>query len=254
MTNSDSVKKVQVGSGITSYRREETLLDDEYRDDFVAGKPVPAGLRRNSTRPFVDLRRDIEVLCEEIFAKNNLPDPFALLPINEELEMLNWHQLKNRGASQIKSTLDQGYMLCAVLHCPKEDHSPLWYAARMSATLAELDVVQAQGTDRWITPAELASLSAHLGCEFGRLETEFRFKENNEDRALSGQSVADGGARGGRSTATNRKPQTQKILNAMAARVGKMSIRNAARLTFERDGLGKSAEANRKLWGRHKRQ
>ncbi|WP_299847739.1 hypothetical protein [uncultured Roseovarius sp.] len=253
MSGSKKPKKVRVGGGITGYNREATLLDDDYRDDYLSGRPVPAALRRNPTRPFIDLRRGIEDFCREAFENACLPDPFSLLPSDNGLAPLYWSQLANRENHEIKAALNGDYKLCALLHCPKEDHSPLWYAARMSVTLVELDIVCAQGRAGEISAAEVSNLSAHLGCEIGRLENEFRLKVAHERKALTGQAVSDGSSLGGRKTAERTQPRTQRILEAMATRLGeeKMTVNNAARLTFEVDKLGSSVAANRKLWTRH---
>lgn len=50
------------------------------------------------------------------------------------------------------------------------------------------------------------------------------------------------------------KNETSAILTAMAKYIaGRHSIRNAAKLVHEKDKLGKSADANRKLWARNKK-
>ena len=99
-------KNKTVGSGITTYRREETLLDAPHRQSFLRGEPVPADLAKTTARPFVNVRWEIETTCKEVFSKSDLPDPFALLSPDGTAADSSWAEVAQSDLQQIKGMLD----------------------------------------------------------------------------------------------------------------------------------------------------
>lgn len=244
--------KVRVGTEMTAYTREEALIDPKHKDAFLGGEDVPAEIPRFPTRPFLNLRWDIEKFCRYVFKKKGLPDPFLLLSQNEEAETLEWSLVSAWQPAKMVSIFDSGYTLCALLHCPVEDHSDLWYASRLSITLVQLDILQAKMKAGHTLPAEGTTLAAHLGCEIGRLENECKLKLRREKNWRLGKQVRKGRSKGGKAKSAITKPVSDAIVAAMQKRIheGNETVRNAARLVRELDGLGKSAEANRRLYTR----
>jgi hypothetical protein len=86
-----------------------------------------------------------------------------------------------------------------------------------------------------------------LGFLWGEYRAKMRFEADSQ----RGQKTKASARVGGRTRAARGKGQIDSILSAMAQFIdsGK-SISNAARLAFN-TGLGRSPEANRKLWQRH---
>lgn len=88
--------KISVGDGITRYRREKTLYDDGMREKVFSGDHVPADLRKDTTRPWLNLRSDLERYCQKVFEEHGLPNPLSL--IHDELPTIEWHIALHKGA------------------------------------------------------------------------------------------------------------------------------------------------------------
>jgi len=186
-----------------------------------------------------------------VFSKSDLPDPFALLSPDGTAADSSWAEVAQSDLQQIKGMLDD-YLPCCLFHCPEEDHSDLWYAARLATVLIQLDIEQAKARAHIGTREESVLIAAHLGLELGRLENEYRLKSDHETNAKRGESSTIGASAGGKATAKVRSKKTQQVLAAMASRIKDGDkIANAARLTYKIDGFGSSQAANRKLWSRH---
>ncbi len=77
----------------------------------------------------------------------------------------------------------------------------------------------------------------------------------SESIVEAGVKAIEGTSAGGRATANLRAGITSKVLEKMRSYIdANNSISNAARLTFERDGLGSSAGANRSLYYNHRKK
>lgn len=247
----DNPKDVTVGSGITSYRREETLYDSPHINDVRASEDVPASVRMDPARPIVNLRWEIEETCQRIFSDHQLPTPLSMIDPNGVLDPVDWTPAVSKGAEHIESLGDAGYFLAAHYHCPSEDHSELWYAARMAIVLAQIDVKTSLIRAFPEHPEEI-SLLTQCAVELGRLECEFRMKFAHEDSAQLGYKVKSGGAAGAKHTAMSHADRTAEVLANMKARIEDgQSVSDAARFAQEQDGLGTSPKANSKLWYRH---
>ncbi len=110
--------------------------------------------------------------------------------------------------------------------------SRLWYAVNMNA-LYYLDYDDFR-----------------LGFLWGEYRAKMRFEADTQ----RGQKTVTSASEGGRTRAARARDQVQKILSAMARLIQEeKSKSNAARIVFN-SGLGRSPEANRKLWHRHQRK
>lgn len=214
-------KKVRAGAGITAYQREETLLDPEFRDAFAAGEPVPRWLRPTTERPFVNERHRLEKECAEVFADYGLPHPFKLIPDKTGLPSMEWRQINSLSNSQIEEVMQRGYRLSAQVHCPVEDHSSLWYAARIAWTLARLDVATSKAKGNLTEPAESVITAAHLGYELGRLENEYSLKLAHEKDALLGKRIVDGRSKAGRVSAQIHAEKNVNAYEEMRKRIAR---------------------------------
>lgn len=89
---------------------------------------------------------------------------------------------------------------------------------------------------------------------FGYLTALLDQKQQNEAHFLRGKKGLDSAKRGGSARAQQSKANTQAVLHAMELHhaAGKSTAR-AAELAL-RSGHGSSAEANRKLWSRHRKK
>lgn len=88
----------------------------------------------------------------------------------------------------------------------------------------------------------------------GILWSEYHLRLAHEADAMRGAKIKAAGSEGGRARVRALDAQRQSVLTAMGLyRSRGHSITNAARLAADA-GVGRSAEANRKLWGRHKRK
>jgi len=86
----------------------------------------------------------------------------------------------------------------------------------------------------------------------GALQADWAWRSKFKDHTVRGIEVLKGAQAAGESSRGARE-ETEPILEFMDERVMKgASIRNAARLARQR-GLGTSIEANRKLYGRHRK-
>jgi hypothetical protein len=93
----------------------------------------------------------------------------------------------------------------------------------------------------------------HDYIRVGYLWAEYRMRLLHEQDAFRGKKNVASARRGGEQRSKQLKSRSTHILDKMAAYVaaGK-SVANAAQLAAK-SGLGASAEANRKLWNRHRR-
>ena len=88
----------------------------------------------------------------------------------------------------------------------------------------------------------------------GILWSEYHLRLAHEADAMRGAKIKAAGSEGGRARVRALDTERQSVLSTMALYRSKgHSIANAARLAAEA-GVGRSPEANRKLWGRHQRK
>lgn len=89
---------------------------------------------------------------------------------------------------------------------------------------------------------------------FGYLTALLDQKQQNEMHFLRGQKSIASASAGGQARAQKSRPNTQAVLRAMERHLeGGKSVARAADLAH-RNGHGTSAEANRKLWTRHRKK
>ncbi|MGR3792623.1 hypothetical protein [Vannielia sp. SX4] len=109
-------------------------------------------------------------------------------------------------------------------------------------------------SDIWL--AAMSLHAAHVRQDdflYGYLTSLIHQRERNEEHFLRGKGTLEAARRGGESSAENQRSDLQKILEFMAAKISAgVGIAQAARLAAKA-GLGASAEANRRIWYRHRR-
>lgn len=104
-----------------------------------------------------------------------------------------------------------------------------------------------------------ADMAAGFAFQAGQDWERALMKWRWEPHALRGEVIIRGASEGGKARRVAMYPRTKKILEYMAQHIDAgESIANAARLVFVKGGpehlLGASAEANRKLWSRHRKK
>ena len=126
--------------------------------------------------------------------------------------------------------------------------SDIWYAAKCLAHNRRAATLEKE----YGTNPELAVLGlSREWMLFGETWAEARAVLNFGDDVLRGIKTKKAAALGGASRRSSKEPGTKKILREMRQFIiANPSVRNAARLTYER-GFGKSSEANRRAWYRH---
>ena len=93
----------------------------------------------------------------------------------------------------------------------------------------------------------------HDDMKVGILWAEYKIRLSQEHNALRGERVKLNASAGGKAAGTLAEESRREILTRMRCYIGDgHSVMNAARLT-KQAGLGTSAEANRKLWSRHRK-
>lgn len=118
-----------------------------------------------------------------------------------------------------------------------------WYAATIGELCEELDGAS--------DPSD--SVYQVNILQLGHLITDRYWRLKYKRSILRGARVRKGAQDGGAARANRLGPETRKVLKAMKDRLAKMpkeNIVSAARLVFK-DGIGKSANANRSLWYAH---
>lgn len=244
-------KNLRVGSGITSYSRGETLYDD-YHEKALAGALVPSDIPIDPARDIEPLRGEIELLCGNIFAEHDIKNPMQFVHPGGKFSPLEWAEVAAKGPRYIEDKSKLGYVLRALLYVSPEDHSPLWYAARMCVVLAQIDFKYSELRFGLGDSKQWALDLTKFAVELGRLEGEFRLKSSFEDSALLGRKVSQGGSAGGNATAKANKAKRKRIVEKMRPLVQRgLSVLSAGTIVFEQHGLGTSAAANQKIWSRY---
>lgn len=220
---------------------------------------MPADVQLDPVRQFRPFRWDIEAFCAETFEEEGLPPPFQIIDTSGGGDPVELHIAIHQGSACLDNLFDpgNGFHLSAAYHCPSEDHSKLWFAARMAIMLAQIDVAQLKGLEGTIPPESTQYNLLTCGVELGRLEAEYRLKARNESRALTGQMVKDGRSQAGRTTDDLYHAEDRsKVLSAMARLMEQegQTPRSAGFTVYQELGLGSSGEANYQRWRRHSKK
>jgi hypothetical protein len=118
-----------------------------------------------------------------------------------------------------------------------------WYAGRLGFECWHLLV---QCRDSTLTGATL-----ERAFNLGRILSEAEWSLSFKKPINTGMGVLRGAGIGGNMRIGRLEPQTKVTLGEMSRLISEShSIRRAAELTFKK-GLGRTADANRKLWQRH---
>ena len=204
----NALENVKVGSGITARETAPHIWSDQYRAAMLRGDPIPSHVRTTTSDPFDVFESEIKTFCAKVFESLNLPDPFLFIDPTGKLRPVYAGEIRALGTQRLRELTDQGYWLAAVLHNPGEDHSVLWYAARLAALLVSLNLVRGQLAAGDDLPATLLEKAAHIGSELGRLAAEQGIKVEWEDDALRGREFRPKGpdkARLGKDKATAKR-------------------------------------------------
>ena len=128
-----------------------------------------------------------------------------------------------------------------------------WYAMQVKIKRDHLEELKRSALS--VDAAELPSVLDHIGSiamQLGAICQELRLSQQNRDDTRRGKTDARRRSEGGRARA---RPDRDEIVRAMRRRLDEgQSITQAARATFEVDGLGASAKANASLWKRDQKK
>ena len=129
----------------------------------------------------------------------------------------------------------------------EEPYSKKWFEIHV---IGEIESIAYWKEYRSNSPtAERLHLSS--AGRIGRMIEHYRWRFSYGAHALRGKSNLRAATGGGKARAEARAPETMAILTKMDGLIGRgRSCREAGRRVFE-EGLGKSADANRKLFERH---
>ncbi|WP_425051533.1 hypothetical protein [Psychromarinibacter sp. S121] len=250
----DAGKKVKVGSGITKRERTPYIGDDPYREKAISGALLPSGMRVSPAEPLEDFEGRVSAYCRDTFAEADLPDPFSFIHPGGKFRPMDYDEVLPKGDAYLKSRMDMGYFLTAHLFCPAEDHSALWYAARLAAELTRLHVLLAKLDAGLKDKAQGALEAAAVGLELGRLDGERRLKFEHESDALRGKKDLRDRRSGAAATNSAKRGDTQKTLAAMKKIMPSVgnNVSRAAKSAL-RQGFGTSVAGNRGIWYRSAR-
>lgn len=174
----EKLKRKKVGSVITAYERDENIFDPEHWQRALKGQLIKSELIVKPERSYQLVRDDIEKICRSEFAMNELPDPFSFVHASGEAADFNLSEAIRMGDEFIRTQSEIGYVMVAQYYMPEEDHSSLWYAARLAQQFARLDILSLKSlSEPWALQA-----AAQIGVEIGRLESEFRIKFDPEKK------------------------------------------------------------------------
>lgn len=138
-----------------------------------------------------EFRSEVEQFCRDVFADAGLPDPFSFIHPAGKFTPLDGKDVIARGLDYIKSRFALGYQLEAMHYLlsmsPGEDHTELWYAARLAAEFTTLDLLVTRLRANDGAPEELLMYAAQTGAEIGRLDKERRLKFAHEPDAIRGE-------------------------------------------------------------------
>lgn len=121
--------------------------------------------------------------------------------------------------------------------------------------LVSLHVYQTEPpfTPLWLAAAAMhAKLTAKNDLAFGFLCALFDQVSLNATDLKAGRKSALGAREGARQLRAKNKPRSAAVLERMTELQRSHTVKRSAELAFN-EGLGSSAEANRKLWVRHKK-
>lgn len=88
--------------------------------------------------------------------------------------------------------------------------------------------------------------------EIATLRTDWRWRRGNKPSIITGRGVRKGGKLGGEMRRNNFAPDTQNRLAEMRRLIDEGHSQNSAADALARRGIGKSRNANLKLWQRHR--
>tara|TARA_R110002073_G_scaffold3906_1_gene26071 strand:+ start:1588 stop:2376 length:789 start_codon:yes stop_codon:yes gene_type:complete len=87
--------------------------------------------------------------------------------------------------------------------------------------------------------------------EIASLRTDWRWRRQNKSSIITGRGVRKGSELGGEMRSKSFAPDTKKRLEEMRRLIGEGHSQNSAACALARRGVGKSRDANLKLWQRH---
>jgi hypothetical protein len=90
--------------------------------------------------------------------------------------------------------------------------------------------------------------------QIASLRTDWRWRRGHKPSILTGRAVRKGAQQGAKMRAKKLNPSTTKVLEEMERLTNSMGSAKRAAELLAKNGIGTSAEANRKLWNRHKRK
>ena len=223
---------ITVGSGITEYSRPPSILDPLYRDKALKGAPVDSRVQRTPAETLQIFQREVEQFCRDVFEDEKLPDPFSFIhPEGRFLPFEGWEVMSEDLDYIKKITVDLDYRLSAWLHTPHEDHSQLWYAARLAAEFTTLDLILAQSKANEKPAEALILYAAQTGAEIGRLDKERRLKFGHEPDALRGKATKKAASEGGKARSQIDDHTRRRAFKKIDEHVAKEhSLANAARI------------------------
>ncbi|MGJ8583881.1 MAG: hypothetical protein ACSHXD_07320 [Marinosulfonomonas sp.] len=196
----------------------------------------------------------------------------AKLSICEDSAMENWEELPYPEKHQRALKLEKWKSLYPWRTCKKlsllfrldefEKFTPLWHALNIlnwndliNNHKMEFDLYESKMSAKNPSDPDFFALNqmTSAGFEIGR-SFESLYKKKFDELTLLGKKNQQGREMGAATRRFQTKPQSEKILNEMGRLINEKhhSIRRAAELVFN-NGIGTSAEANRRLWTREKK-
>ncbi|MBS9716924.1 hypothetical protein ACFFUT_00935 [Pseudohalocynthiibacter aestuariivivens] len=196
-----ALSSLVVGSGITTRRRQPSIVDLAYREKAISGALVDSRANVSPAIPFQTFREEVEEYCRNTYESEDLVDPFKFIHPQGKYAPLEASFVLSKGETYLKEKSDLGFLLAANVFCPDEDHSHLWYASRLANELTRLDLISAKVRDGNEPAEALVAYAAHVGSELGGLDKERRMKSEHERNAQLGERQVGGSSRGGQTTA-----------------------------------------------------
>ncbi len=126
----------------------------------------------------------------------------------------------------------------------------LWILADISAYRQKSNAFLFGDGNKNRTVRQISYLSARIGRAIEHYRWRFVFGAH----ALRGKRVIKGASEGGQASAVTAQPKTKKALAEMQRLISRGHTISSAAAIAASNGFGKSKDANRKLWNRHKRK